>query len=102
MAKAVIAVFALVVGVALGAVGFLVTFGVDAGLGLAAGLSAGMCETLKAAQDLNLLTDAQAGQVFDRAAQNMQAAADADITSIVGGIGDCDNALSQLQGGTAS
>ena len=100
MSKVVSVLLALIAGIALGGAAILITFGVETGIGLVAGLSAGMCETLKAAQDLNLLTEAQAAQVFERAAENMKAASDRDVTSLVGSVGDCDAALAQLQDGT--
>ena len=97
MSIVVTSVLALVAGCVIGVIGFLIAIGVETGIGLAAGLSAGMCETLRAAQDLDLLTDAQAGQVFERAADSLKTASGSDVTSLVGTIGDCDGVLSQLQ-----
>lgn len=97
MSKIVITVLALVAGCAIGVIGVLIAFGFDTGLGLAAGMSAGMCETLNAAQGLNLLTEAQAGQVFERAADSLKATGASDLSSLVANAGDCDGVLSQLQ-----
>ena len=69
--------------------------GAAAGIGIATGLSAGICSTVKAAMDEDLLTAEQVDQVLTRAASNVSGAT-GDAGEIVGSAAQCDEILAKL------
>lgn len=62
--------------------------GAATGLGAATGISAGICSTVRAAEEEGLLTPEQVDQVLTRAAADMSDMASTD--GIVGGAADCE------------
>jgi hypothetical protein len=99
MGIVVIAVLSLIVGAALGV--FLVApvmTGAAAGVGIATGLSAGICATVQAAQEEELLTPKQIDQVLNRAAADMAELAEEEAPEeMVGAIGDCEALMDRLR-----
>ncbi len=74
MGKLAVGIISLVVGLVVGAVGALtVGGGAMAGAGVATGLTTGICMTVEAAEDLDLMTPEQVEQVLTRAAENLSA-----------------------------
>jgi hypothetical protein len=89
MGKVVIFVLGLVLGVIGGAlIGGTLIGGAATGLGAATGISAGICSTVRAAEEEGLLTPEQVDQVLTRAAADMSDMATTD--GIVGGAADCE------------
>ena len=99
MGKAVLAIVALVVGIAIGALGAMsLGGGAMLGAGVATGLSAGICATVEAAQEEGPLTAEQVDQVLRRAAQDVGGtAALAQGETMVGGAADCAAVMDRLR-----
>lgn len=77
MGKTLIAIIFLIIGLAVGAFGALaVGGGAMAGFGIGTGLSAGICVTIDAASDLGVISDEQADQILNRAAENISGMAE--------------------------
>ena len=99
MGKVIIAFLSLVVGAALGV--FLVApvmTGAAAGVGIATGLSAGICATVQAAQEEDLLTPEQVDQVLNRApADKAELAGEEAPEKMVGAVRDCDAVMERLR-----
>ncbi len=99
MGKAILAILCLVVGMVIGGIGAL-TFGggAMAGLGIATGLSAGICSTVQAAVEEQLLTPEQVDQVLTRAAGDMAAMTGETVEGeIVGSSAGCADVLERLR-----
>ncbi|WP_335949943.1 hypothetical protein [Salipiger bermudensis] len=99
MGKAIIAILCLVIGVVIGGIGALTLGGgAMAGLGIATGLSAGICSTVQAAVEEELLTPEQVDQVLTRAATDMAALTGNTVEGeIVGSSDDCADVLETLR-----
>jgi hypothetical protein len=99
MTKTLIAVIALVIGLAIGAFGAL-TFGggMMAGAGAAAGLSVGICSTVQAAQEEGLMTAEQVDRVLSRAAQDLSGAGGVPPGhEVVGSAAACEKVLARVR-----
>jgi hypothetical protein len=99
MTKTLIAVIALVIGLAIGAFGAL-TFGggMMAGAGAAAGLSVGICSTVRAAQEEGLMTAEQVDRVLNRAAQDLSGAGELPPGhEVVGSAAACEKVLARVR-----
>ncbi|WP_425045319.1 hypothetical protein [Primorskyibacter sp. S87] len=91
-------IIGILVGVILGFFGSSMMLGSAAGLGAAAGLSAGICSTVKAAQEEGLLDAAQVDQVLNRAASDMAAmSGKAYEGEVVNSAAECDAALEKMR-----
>jgi hypothetical protein len=67
------------------------------GLGIGTGLSAGICSTVRAAQEEGLLTAEQVDQALNRAASDLRPAAGADPgAEIVGSAAACGEGMARL------
>jgi hypothetical protein len=99
MGKVLIALAALGVGAVAGAVlGTALLGGAMTGAGVAVGLSAGICSTVKAAQEEGLMTPEQVDQVMNRAAADVAAASGKDAPAeIAGSAAACETALARLR-----
>jgi hypothetical protein len=64
------------------------------GIGAATGISAGICSTVRAAEEEGLLTPEQVDQVLTRAAADMSGKAASE--SIVGGASECEQVMQTL------
>ncbi len=99
MGKVLIGILGLVIGAAMGI--FLVApvmTGAAAGVGIATGLSAGICATVQAAQEEQLLTPEQIDQVLNRAAADMaELSGEAAPEEMVGGVNDCAEVMERLR-----
>ncbi|MCU9840478.1 hypothetical protein OEZ49_22265 [Ruegeria sp. WL0004] len=99
MGKVLTGILGLVIGAALGI--FLVApfmTGTAAGVGIATGLSAGICATIQAAQEEQLLTPGQIDQVLNRAAADMAAlSGEAAPEEMVGGVDECSEVMERLR-----
>ena len=72
--------------------------GAAAGVGIATGLSAGICATMQAAQEEQLLTSDQIDQVLNRAAADMAAlSGKVAPEEMVGGIDGCAEVMERLR-----
>ncbi|MGE5153700.1 MAG: hypothetical protein ACM3ST_06760 [Bdellovibrio bacteriovorus] len=99
MSKVLIAVIALVIGLALGGFGALTLGGgMMAGVGAAAGLSAGICSTVRAAQDEGFMTAEQVDRVLTRATQDLSGRTELPAgQEIVGSAAACEKVLARLR-----
>ncbi len=70
-----------------------------AGIGITAGLSAGVCSTLKAAQEEGFITAEQVDQVLNRATRDFREMADTEEQEgVVGSAAACDEILEKMHG----
>ncbi len=99
MGKVLIGVIGLVVGLGAGAIfGGSVIGGTAAGVGIATGLGTGVCVTMRAAQDEELLTPEQVDQVLNRAAASLAGAAGTEPEGqAYGSAAECDAFLARLR-----
>lgn len=98
MSKTLIAIIALLIGLAIGAFAALsLGGGMMAGAGAAAGLSTGICSTVQAAQREGFMTAAQVDQVLNRATQDLSGSAELPPgQQIVGSAVACEKFLARL------
>lgn len=98
MGRILIAIAGLVIGLIGGAIlGGSLIGGTAAGIGIATGASAGICMTVKAAEEEGLLTPEEIDQVLTRAAADAAAMASKEAPDeIVGSAGDCAEVLQRL------
>lgn len=91
-------IIGLIIGLVVGAGGAL-TFGGGAmmGAGVATGLSAGMCSTIKSAQNAGLMTTEQADQVMAGAAEVLVGVLDSEDDDVAGSAAACDQVLAKLK-----
>ncbi len=88
----------VLIGAILGFFGSSMMLGSAVGIGAATGLSAGICSTIKAAQEEGLLDAAQVDQVLNRAASDMAAmSGKAFEGEIANSAEECDAALEKLR-----
>ncbi len=99
MGKFLIAILFLILGAVVGAVGGLTLGGgAMAGIGVATGLSAGICSTVKAAQEEGLLSSEQVDQVLNRAARDLESISNLpEGEQVVGTATACDGVLQKLR-----
>ncbi len=92
-------ILGLVIGLFLGAAGvFFFGSGAAMGVGVATGLSAGICGTLKAAQDESLITAEQADQVLNRANTNFASFQGLETSEeIIGSASACEEFLAKIR-----
>ena len=102
MDKLSIAAIALVIGAISGAfIGRSMLGGAMMGVGT--GLSAGICSTVKAAQEEGLLTADQVDQVMNRAGKDLAAwSGSVEPGSVAGTAAACDDALVRLKAAASS
>jgi hypothetical protein len=86
----------LVVGLIIGAVGGFFVLGAGTGAGVAVGLSSGICSTVRAAQDLGLMTAEQVDEVLAQATRNFGGEVPEGQT-LVGSAAECDAFLAKLK-----
>lgn len=88
----------LVIGLLVGGLGgTLLGGGAMMGAGAASGLSIGVCSTVQAAQQLELLTPQQVDDVLHQAAHNISGnAAIPDEQKLVGSAATCDELMAKL------
>jgi hypothetical protein len=99
MGKVVIAVIGLIIGIGIGASGAMIFGGgTMAGIGVASGLSAGICTTVKAAQEEGIMTAQQVDQVMNRAVRDLAALRGLQPSEeIVGSAAACERVIARLQ-----
>ena len=95
MSKILIGFGGLLVGLAVGV--FLIG-GAATGVGVATGLSAGICSTVEAAMEEDLLTEASVDQVLTRAAEDLavMTSGDAPEAEIVGSAAECADLMERI------
>lgn len=99
MVKIAIGLGGLLVGIAIGV--FLIG-GAATGIGVATGLSAGICSTVEAAIEEDLLTEAEVDQVLTRAAEDLASmtSGDAPEGELVGSAADCADVMDRITAAT--
>jgi hypothetical protein len=98
MTKTLIAVIALMIGLAVGAFGALsLGGGMMMGAGAAAGLSTGICATVRAAREGGFMTAEQVDRVLTRAGKDLSGSAQLPAgQEVVGSAAACDKLLAGL------
>lgn len=99
MGKVLLSILFLVIGAVIGFFGGgLVGGGAGIGLGIAQGASAGICMTVRAAEEDGLLTPEEIDQVLTRAAADIAEIAGNDAPAeVVGGADDCAQVIERLR-----
>ncbi len=100
MSKPVLALLALLVGLALGAAGAAVLGGGAAvGVGVATGLSSGICAVVEAAETGGFLTAEQIDALLLRAREGLTDQPLPEGTALAGSAADCAAFMEQLRSG---
>jgi hypothetical protein len=98
MAKAAIAIIALMVGIALGAYGALsLGTGAAMGVGVATGMSAGICSVVEAAEKGGFLTAEQIDALLARAREGLTDQPLPEGASIAGSTVECAAVMQKLR-----
>ncbi len=99
MGKFIIAILFLALGIIIGGIGGITLGGgAMAGIGVATGLSAGICSTVKAAQEEGLLSAEQVDQMLSRASRDLGAAASLpEGEEMVASAAACEDVLQRLR-----